>query len=288
MLRKDQSAQHPAEIKSEIVESKKFSDLLIYSQDANEIFLDLDNTLVHSVIELGTDQWFSSLWKDVSEIILDKEEHALVVLTIYNAVQHQTQFQKVEQDVVNIIESLKNSNKKVFAITARGNEIIEPTLNQLKKLEIKFSSTGETFSLDVPGVNKNIPTCKDGVIFCNGQDKGKCLEAYYKHFEQKPKKAVIVDDKKNNVVAVQTKIVELGGSCVGIRYGYMDEVVAQFETQGKHKAHQQLMMLCKNLPQPAQDVLEKYNILPNICFFKPRNSKTIIAKEEQVPQKRIQ
>ena len=79
------------------------------------VFLDLDNTVMESVLDLGGDQWFSYLMRNAAS-----DSSAEPIIKLYYAVQAHIRSQAVEPEIVLMINALQAIGVPVFALTARG------------------------------------------------------------------------------------------------------------------------------------------------------------------------
>lgn len=232
--------------RSNIQESNAIRDLLALLLPGSWVVLDLDNTIVMHVDELGRDQWFGKMIEHACQIIPDNEIAIASVVAIYNEVQHHAELIAVEQEVVDIIKRLQANGRKVIGLTARGYELRDVTIAQLAKLGIDF---------------------KDQIIFCNGGNKGAYLEAYLKDNKEAawPPHIVMVDDKGKHLEHVQAMAFRLGIAFDGLRYGFLDEVANNVDM---HAAHGQLLNLQDKLSSSSLQIVEELRIAHHYSLFK--------------------
>lgn len=241
-----------------ISESKNIRDILNHCSFNTMLLLDLDNTVMESIQELGSDQWFVNLMDYACRISADKLEAVSLVIAIYHAVQHHTKTKAVEFEIVKIIKALQDIGVPVLAVSARGPQITGPTLEQLNAIGIKFSRQWGEGSFALPVDDKeHVPIYNQGIIFCNGNDKGKCLKAFFDKTNFYPAHVVMADDKGKHLHVVQSIIKSFGGQFVGLRYGHLDEKVAGFNMA---KANVQLSQIYHLLPLDVQQAIDKLKI----------------------------
>lgn len=218
------------------------------------VVFDLDNTLVESTQELGSDQWFTKLMEQACQQSPSKETVQLV-LAIYDAVQHHTKMQAVENETVRLVNFLQDLNIPVIALTARGNTISIPTLNALKAVGLYFDKQwGQMEYVLHHEQNRGAVLFKDGVIFCSGKDKGKSLDAFFRTFDQRPAHVLMVDDKEHHLTSVQQMVEAYKGKFTGIHYSYLDEKIKTIDMQ---QADKQLQEISHRFPPNAKNALAK-------------------------------
>ena len=85
----------------------------------------------------------------------------------------------------------------------------------------------------------------NGIIFAGAQNKGEVLNHWLEHLQFRPKKIIFVDDKLKNVRAVQQVMEANSHPFVGIRYGLLDQRVADLDM---HKTEQEYQALLESYP----------------------------------------
>ncbi|MDP1603843.1 MAG: DUF2608 domain-containing protein [Legionella sp.] len=214
------------------------------------LVLDLDNTVMESVMELGGDQWFTSLLDYAMKVLSQKEAMRLALL-IYGAVQAHVRTQAVELTIVKIIKALQDIGIPVFALTARDISIKHHTIRQLNGIGIDFSKNG---------IKVNDPSCEQGVIFCDGRNKGHVWQQFMEKCPRPPRHILMLDDKVRHLerMLIVTKTLEI--NFTGLRYGFLDEKVSEFDLQ---KANHQLAHLKRYLSREVQDAIARLQLIPH-------------------------
>ncbi|HEX2549334.1 MAG TPA: DUF2608 domain-containing protein, partial [Gammaproteobacteria bacterium] len=192
-----------------IHESIRIEDFLDHIQAENFLgIFDIDNTLIQSSEDLGSDQWFMKLMDYAYQAAPSKETESLVI-AIYHALhQYHTKIQAVEAVTVPMIKNLQDKNTPLIGLTARGKEIKEATISQLNSIGIEFKLDKVkqmTIGLTVNGI-ENAAIYQNGVIFCSGFNKGECLQAFFDAILWQPAKVVMVDDKRKHLKAIKETI----------------------------------------------------------------------------------
>ncbi|MFI4918422.1 MAG: DUF2608 domain-containing protein [Legionellales bacterium] len=225
--------------KSHIVEGNEISTFLLHISYDSVVLFDLDNTVMESQIELGSDQWFTRLSAHANEVIPDDKSQAFNhVLTVYNSIQPYLRMKPVEPNVVMMIKALINTGLPVYGLTARGRSLQEVTERQLLKIGIDL---------------------RDQIIFCDGRDKGLCLKQQLEHLSEYPRHIAFVDDKAKCLQSVKEILLALRIPFTGLRYGFLDEKVKQIDFE---KAHVQLAQLKEQLQPSVRASIDALKLTP--------------------------
>ena len=109
---------------------------------------------------------------------------------MWNKAQYETKLKLIEKESPEFINKWKNSSH-VIGLTARPYDLKDLTSQNLKVNNIIFSSF----------VNHNIDVFHDGILFCSNNLKSALLSSFINKvlFEEKPKKILIIDDKKEHL-----------------------------------------------------------------------------------------
>lgn len=245
-------------IKAQIVESKHITDLNKHISNNTWLLLDLDNTTMGPLLDLGGDGWFEKLMSYACQLMVDTQEAAALVITIYHAVQHHIKTKAVEPEIVDIIRTLQERGVPIIGITARGNELIDTTVRQLGEIGIDFSVNRAENENHIPLANTGA-IYHQGIIYCSGGNKGKAFDAFLDRCQQLPANVAMADDKEKHLKTVLDTVVKRGIHFDGLRYGFMDKVA--HETNLK-TANEQLAHLLKDLPASAQKAIERLKLIP--------------------------
>lgn len=239
----------------QIIEINEVRHILKHISFDTVIFWDLDNTILQSKYDLGSDQWFCTL---VSIAITQAGHHRDViakVVAIYHAVQERILSMPVEDATSKIIFLLHAIGIPQGVITARGQVLKEATLRQLGEIGISF-----------------LP---DNMIFCDGKSKAECLEQKIKSYNCKYRHFVMVDDKVSHLTEMQALSERLGSKFHGFSYRHLDAKVAAFDMR---YANLQLHALKRFLPCETQDLIHQLQLiqpqeqikdLENFDFYDP-------------------
>lgn len=222
----------------QIVESQDIQEVMHYLvHDPKETLFvwDIDNTIAEldspAPHHVGSDKWFCCLVEEHIKNGKSKSEAIELVVPDYNNAQFTYDLRLLQPEVKKIFQYLHNQEIRTFALTARNLELRDRTHEQLAKIGIDFKEKAHVESL-ILNKEKGIEYYK-GIIFSNGNDKGKILLQFLQREDALHyKKVIIVDDSHSNIHAIARS---LGGQndvdVVAIRYGYLDEQVQQYRNK---------------------------------------------------------
>ena len=217
----------PSLIWGVVFESGRMEDIVPHVDEETWVFLDVDNTLIESSQHLGSAQWRNHIRKKAYNCGYNNEETELALDKFWLFVQHFVPVMLVDPYTVGVIEQLKESNTYVFALTARDSIESVHTQRQLSSADISLSSDPLPQTLVLPAAR---PALLDqGVIYCGENTKSEALIAFFKEIGRIPKKVVIVDDRLDQIEALEKTIEALGIEFVGIRFNAADKRVQAFD-----------------------------------------------------------
>lgn len=216
------------------------------------LILDLDNTVMESISELGSDQWFTAMRDQACLVLQDTSTAAQLSLSIYLAVQKFIHTKPVEENVVKIIQTLQAIGLPIIALTARSESIIEDTIRQLQAIEIDFSKTA-------PAIDSGQFPYHKGIIFCSGRDKGKAWQSIMAQSSNYPKHIVMLDDHARHLERMSQALQEKSPKTAftGLKYRFLDSKVSLFNMK---KADVQLAMLREKLPEDVQENINQIGL----------------------------
>jgi len=212
-----------------IIESCKIRDVLEYATDEQTIVVfDLDNTLVHPGQELGSDQWFSYMFKEKLASGMSRPDVLTFILPLYYEIYDHIPLYPVEPEGPAILSTLQKKGIKTVALTTKSLPLVARTQIQLKDAGFSFAPKGP-FNCELTVQLEKPALLSHGIIFCNDNNKGPTLLKTLNTLNCIPKKIVFVDDKLSNLLDVEKDCLLNKIQFIGIRYGKLDSVVAQFD-----------------------------------------------------------
>ncbi len=209
-----------------------------YAADEILVVFDIDNTLLTSVNDFGSDAWFR--WQDA----IRKRQgcaHARVsadfggLLSVQSLAFSVGDMRPTQDDTAELIRLLVEENHGVMALTARGPDIRSPTLRELREEGIAFPTapacrwksdgnpslcarrgfiSGDTIlavaeealserERESLGAEPRLISYADGVMMVAGQNKGLMLRLLLASSPSSYEAIVFVDDGADNVINVE-------------------------------------------------------------------------------------
>lgn len=200
------------------------------------IVWDLDNTILQSRHELGSDQWYGALL-GIAQAQLGPKFCLEVLNTTYNQVQSLVDVQKIEHDTIKLIDYFNRIGISQWLVTARNTGLYETTQRQLEKCNIRFIA--------------------ERMLFCNGQNKGHCLEMTFARCHYRPAHIVVIDDKQYNVQSLREAAIRMNIRFNGFVYQFLNDKVQSFDVR---HAHFQLALVTHLLTGTAQNFLKSLEL----------------------------
>ncbi len=276
-------------IKKLIVESNEIRDILDYCSFDTLGTFDLDNTLItpSHTKGLGSDKWFSMLLTHAFTVIPDRDLARKLTVELSDYVLDIIKFKPVEDRTAKILKLLSDVGLPIMGLTARHVKSSEMTERQLQSAGISFSQPGNEVDLllkkssnlgvksvklhgEVVTLSKSIdgvveldigdptrkPCYKNGILYCDGADKGKCLAAFLAYLGVQYS-VVMADDAKHNLECILKEAVAEEFSFIGLRYGRTDKLVEQFSMPAAMEKMKENMHL---LPLKAQELIKELKL----------------------------
>lgn len=153
------------------------------------IAFDLDNTLITSTSYYGSINWEDKIILRFKEEGLSHKEAMTQASQIWKKAQFEIKTKLIEEESHKLIDKWKKTSN-VIGLTARSFDLKELTFNGLKSNNIMFSSF----------IDHNLDLFHEGILFCANHQKSTLLSNFINHgLIKKPKKIIVVDDKKENL-----------------------------------------------------------------------------------------
>jgi hypothetical protein len=212
-----------------VIESDHIEDVLKYVQDPHTLVaFDLDNTLVYPGQDLGSEQWFGYLLSQKLNYGMSRQDALAEVLPLYYKVHDRLSLRPVEPASVSTVSLLQHKGIATLALTTRSLPLIERTKIQLQELGISFAHCQE-FNKELNVALEKNAVLSNGIVFCNDNNKGKTLIKVLQICNYIPRTIVFVDDKLSHVLDVEKECLLNKIRFIGIRYGKLDAIAAQFD-----------------------------------------------------------
>jgi len=221
-----------AQLSGVIIETKNIFDIETHKDEDTLIIYDIDNTLIEPQQTLGSDQWFSHHFFELKKHLKNEEAALEKALSHWLAIQTLSTMKEVQEGTAQLIKKQQNENSLVMGLTTRNYAFSNCTFDQLRSLGIDLSKTAPN-KKDHYFKKERMVAALKGILFTSGTHKGDALFAYLDKIKYYPKKIVFINDKKSHLIPVEESCNERNIPFVGLRYGYVDEKV---ENYNKHVA----------------------------------------------------
>jgi predicted phosphatase len=184
------------------------------------LIFDLDDTIQCNTQYLGRDHWF------INHINNSQDTHQ--TLQLYNMVQQTSQVKLIDHRFIKKIQALRNEHKNTLSIiglTARNYEIADATIKQLASVGMHFDNIMQPPYINFRLDNGKLISMQDGIIFCNGESKGRLLRHIFtERCQFKFEQGIFIDDKEHHVRDVIKVLLKLGlppDYVTGIHYNFI-------------------------------------------------------------------
>lgn len=220
-----------ANLQSEIIEISHMSEIHQYLKPDTLIVFDIDNTLLETAQELGSDQWFYHQFEAYLESGMLLKQALTKTLSEWHAIQQLTNVKIVEAGTEKIIRNLQAEGFKMIGLTTRGLEVSDCTSNQLNSLKIDLSAnTLSDIDQFIINSGKSV-LFHEGILFTAASHKGTALFKFLNQINFKPTHVVFINDKATHIRDIEETCEELDVPFIGLRYGFLDEKVKSFQKE---------------------------------------------------------
>ena len=178
----------------------------LYPSDKILLVFDIDNTLLTSGTRIGGDIWYQ--WQ-TDKLPLKPDDSQKVPCLYENTISMLYELSPMQLTEPQLPTMLKQWQQKhtAFALTSRAPDTLFPTLRELKRNGIDFSSSAlrkkeDTLPPFEKGKLKRSWLYSQGVFFSSGQDKGVILDYMLDKMGNKYDAIVFIDDGQANIHAM--------------------------------------------------------------------------------------
>ena len=227
-----------------------------YGKENVLLVFDIDNTILTSNTDLGSDQWYSwqeeMILKDsnCSPVCVAKDVNGL--LDVQALLYTVGSMRPTEAELPAKLKAVQDSGIKVILLTSRGSEVRNLTEKAIAKNGYNFATSTLRASSDVPGTYlpydiknasasglsaadvqaSNLGAARavsfmNGVYMTSGQNKGIMLKVLLAKYRMNPKAVVFADDLKKHTDRMQA-IMGAATDLTTYRYGGVDAEVKRF------------------------------------------------------------
>ncbi len=161
------------------------------------VIFDIDNTLIHPLSEIGSVEWVEYMRERYIQSGLTAEQATQKQHELFGLTQLPKNAKVVDDSIFHFLQTLPR-DFHVFALTARNPNLMLVTTQQLASVSLIGALEANFPKLQQKPAELAI---ERGIIFANGQDKGKILELLLQNAQQTPAAIYFIDDKTYNVEA---------------------------------------------------------------------------------------
>lgn len=184
------------------------------------VIVDLDNTIIRALTEEATDEWFCAEAEKLIQKGVKVTQAWDLVLTPYTEAQCKTKVRFVEDCALEVFSFLRTQKIRTIALTSRGRpDLIAATFRQ-------FAQLGITFEQEEPAWQQIFTLAplpretqyKNGVIFCDGNNKAKSLARALEIIDYQPTDIIFIDDSLGHLLAVEQFARQRNINFTGLHY----------------------------------------------------------------------
>jgi hypothetical protein len=214
--------------RADIREIKSMAEIIPSLDTSTLLVLDIDNTLLEPVGNVGSDQWYYYLVKAARRDGLpDGNADAA-----WSVALKTVKVKPVEALTPGLVRAQQERGVTVMGLTARGPEDELDTLRQFREagldLTVRPATMGRMVLRKAELGSEQDGVFSSGVMLMGDGDKGKALLRFLKKIGLKPARVVFVDDKLKNVKNVDAALTAARVPVVSFRYGATDAKVQAF------------------------------------------------------------
>ncbi len=217
-------------LQAKIIPVNHIEDIFSYIDDQSVIVFDIDNVLIEPKQVLGSDQWFESHLKNLQKQDSSFEKALHKALLDWSRIIAITKVQPVEECTVTVLKKLQRLKNPVLGLTTRSFFLAPRTVEMLHSVNMDLSLNAPCKEEVFLKNGRNI-LFHEGIIFASGTNKGKALKNFFSVIGFSCKKIVYIDDKLSNVEHLEKMCLENNIDFIGLRYGYLDKKVKNFNAK---------------------------------------------------------
>lgn len=236
---------------------------------------DLDDTLITMTQPLGSVGWWDwqhELQKQEgdSDKLFTKNYQQLV--RIQNILFQLIKMEVTDEYVIPFLKDAANQGTPLLGLTARGKEHLSATLMQLKDnqftidgkllfkkngLKLNNHKTSTAGNFHCPQFSREV-IYQQGIMFLDGEDKGKALLCILANTKQDIKTILFVDDAPKNIVSMDQAFANSDGPLV-LNVFYTKEHAKELEIQTNQHLQGQLFEQWNFIKKSLNNVITQSN-----------------------------
>lgn len=215
------------------MEIKKITEVNNYLDPSVEmVFFDIDNTILETETAPNLVQWvvaFENYVRSHKRMRELSEQDFFIYIQqhIVDFIEHMKPA-LVEDEVLGVIHMIEQKNIPIIALTNRPLKSADITTAQLRKVGLDFSF----HQFEPQECNfemlEHVASFRDGIIVGNSNNKGLLIREFLEKIRIQPKKILFIDDCERFVRDVENAFQESMIEVLGLRYGFLDEKMSDF------------------------------------------------------------
>jgi len=207
------------------------TEVLAYVTPDTLCLWDIDNTLIEpdNPDGYGSDQWVDALISHCRQQGIAPHAIWNTIVPHYYTAQHHIAVKPIESNTAEVISHIQTLCP-TLCITARDRALHKVTHRQLHSVNIHFKTHHTEECIEIPGLEHPC-MYHNGILFVEGNDKGKVLQAYCHCHGITPQRIIFIDDRLKHVQAVEQAILDMGipqDDCICLHYLYTAPKVHSF------------------------------------------------------------
>ncbi len=213
---------------AETIEIRYISEISQHIQPKDLVIFDIDNTIMEPAQGLGSDQWFRHRVERYEKTGLSHIDAMEKVLPEWMAMQCLSPVKLVEPHTAALIKDLQDKGHTVIGLTTRELGFSTQSIRQLRSLNVHLEKTALTKE-EIFFQNTHACLFRQGILFTANTHKGYALKRLLKELKYTPKAVVFINDKASHLKDVEEYCREGKIPFKGLRYGFLDEKVKNFQ-----------------------------------------------------------
>ncbi len=211
----------PSLLKADIIETNNIEDIYPHVEEGTLVLLGMTDTITDSSLSIGSKPWRQYIRRHLGKDLLKQPDnlHDKWTFSVVRAVP----VKPVQNEIVEWIDQLQKKEIPVFCINGRGRNVwYETVVDKVDQLtDDQLTNIGIHFEKSVvpEELKKADPYLfHHGIFYTDPYSKGQFIEKILQETGYQPKKVVIVDDKWEQLKAVEEKLIEAGIPHVCVLY----------------------------------------------------------------------
>ncbi len=242
---------------AKIIDTANILDAASFIDEDTWLLVDLDNTLFEAKQALGHARWFDDEVEQRVQIGMSRKEAIRDTYPMWIITQQICPVKPLEESFVPFLRTLQNRNIVVMGLTLRQPSIAKSTLDQVASLGFDFAKTAP--SKDSFPISATHPSLYlQGILFVSDYNKKSDLFlSFLSLIQKRPKKVILIDDKRKNVEELEQVLPKIGIDYIGIHYTAINHAAPVYS---RDLAKYQYKFLSKIMSNEAATLLMQHGL----------------------------